>query len=84
MTEERTPRQIVLEMEPVIRTLRNGADAAVAAATSPHWGHIAPNGLFYIAEHLEEDVRRLDALWRKLCAATEGDGPRPSLKAVEE
>ena len=83
MTEDR-PRQIALDMEPVLRNLRNGADAAVAAAISPHYGQHDPNGLFYIAERLEEDAGQLHALWRKLCAATEGDCPRPPLKAVEE
>ena len=83
MTEDRA-HEIALAMEPVLRDLRNGADAAVAVALSPHYGQREPNGLFYIAERLEEDAGRLDALWRKLCATTEGDCPRPPLKAIEE
>ncbi len=84
MTEKRTPRQIALSMEPLIRALRNGADAAVAVAGSGHYGHIEPNGLIYIAEALETNIEQLKAFWQELCAVTEGDVTRPPLKAVDE
>ena len=83
MTEFKS-RLIVLAMEPIVRDIRSGADAAVAAAKSPHYDEREPNGLLYIAERLEEDAKRLDALWHKLCAATEDDRPRPPLRVVEE
>ncbi len=84
MTEKRTPRQIAISMEPLIRELRNGADAAVAVAGSGHYGYIEPNGILYIAEALERDAEQLKGLWCELCAVTEGDVTRPPLKAVEE
>ncbi len=84
MTEKRTPRQIAISMEPLIRELRNGADAAVAVAGSGHYGHIEPNGILYIAEALERDAEQLKELWRELCTVTEGDVTKPPLKAVKE
>ncbi len=83
MTEERTPRQIVLSLELIIRDLSNGVDAAVALAMSPHYGQPKPNGLFFVAEALELSVRRLRELWRELDAATEGQPTLSPLKAVE-
>ncbi len=84
MTEKRTPRKIALRMEPLIRDLRNGADAVVAVAGSDHYGHIEPNGILYIAEALGRDAEQLKELWCELCTVTEGDVTRPPLKAVDE
>ncbi len=78
MTEKRTPRKIALSMEPLIRALRNGADAAVAVAGSGHYGHIEPNGILYIAEALERDAEQLKGLWCELCiGARPITGARP-------
>ncbi len=82
MTEESTPRPIVLRMEPIIRDLSNGIDAAVALALSPHYGQPKSNGPFFVAEALELSVRRLRESWRELDAATEGQPTLPPLKAV--
>ncbi len=84
MSEERTPRGLTLDMEPVVRDLRNGIDAAVALAMSPLYGQREPNGLFYIAEALETNVGQLRELWRELAAATDGQPVYAPLKAVEE
>ena len=56
MSEERTPRQIVLDMEPVLRNVRDGVDAAVGLGSSDRYNTGEPNGLAYIADSLERHV----------------------------
>ncbi len=70
--ETRTPRLIVLEMEPILRTLCNGTDAAVAVACSDHYADREQNGILYIAEAINADARRLQKLYDELADATQG------------
>ena len=69
MTEERTPHQIVLDMEPVLRNVRDGVDATVGLGSSDRYNTGEPNGLAYIADSLEKHVNQLHELWRELYAA---------------
>ena len=66
MTEERTPRQIVLDMEPVLRNVRDGVNAAVGLGSSDRYDTGEPNGLAYIADSLERHVNQLHELWLEL------------------
>ena len=70
MSEPRTPRQIVLDMEPVIHTLCNGTDVAITVATPDHYVKDEQNGGLYIAESLDRNAVQLRKLWRELDLAT--------------
>ncbi len=61
-TETRTPRQIVMEMEPLFSDLCNGADAAVALSYADHYEHSDPNGLVFVADAVNALATRLNAL----------------------
>ncbi len=77
-SETRTPRLIVLEMEPILRTLCNGTDAAVAVACSDHYAEREQNGILYIAEAINADARRLQKLYDELADATQGQSLHPT------
>ena len=80
MTEERTPREIALKMEPVIRYLRDGVDALDSIGRSDRYDKDAPNGLLYVADSLGDHVAQLKELWRELCTMTGIDCAKPPLK----
>ena len=86
MTGPSATRQIVLDMEPLFRDLRNGVDAAVVLSRSERFDADIPNGLVFVVDELEELVVGLSGLWRDLAAATESQPttPTPPLKAVAE
>ncbi len=68
---DRTPHQIVLDMEPLVRTLCNGTDAAVAVASSDQYANVEQNGISFIADALDTNAVRLKELWRELELATQ-------------
>jgi len=70
MTETRTPRLIVLKMEPLFRKLCNGTDAAVALSLSDKFDGPDHNGLVFVAEGIDSVACQLNALWEELDLAT--------------
>ena len=87
-TETRTPRRIICDMEPILRTLCNGTDAAVAVACSDHYAEREQNGILYIAEAINADARRLQKLYDELADATQGQPlhttPPPPIKLITD
>ena len=71
MTAPSATRQIVLDMEPLVRTLCNGTDAAVALASSDQYANVEQNGISFIADALDTNAVRLKELWRELELATQ-------------
>ena len=59
MTETRTPRLIVLEMEPLFRNLCQGTDAAVSLSRSRDIEDPDHNGLVFVAEGIDSAARRV-------------------------
>ena len=53
MSDPRTPRKIVLAMEPLFRKLCNGTDAAVALSLSDKFDGPDHNGLVFVAEGID-------------------------------
>ena len=78
MTEPRTPRRIIFDMEPLVRALCNGTDAAVAVACSDHYADSKDNGILYIAEAINADAGRLKKLYGELADATQGQPLNPT------
>ncbi len=71
MTDPRTPRRIICDMEPILRTLCNGTDAAVAVASSDQYRNAEHNGISFIADALDTNAVRLKELWKELELATQ-------------
>jgi hypothetical protein len=78
MSDPRTPRRIIFDMEPLVRALCNGTDAAVAVACSDHYAEIKDNGILYIAEAINADAGRLQKLYDELADATQGQPLNPT------
>ena len=78
MSDPRTPRKIVLAMEPLFRKLCNGTDAAVALSLSDKFDGPDHNGLVFVAEGIDSVACQLNSLWEELDLATRGQSPTSS------
>ena len=78
--ETRTPRLIVMEMEPLISALCNGSDAfdAIARANNDDMIDVEPTGILYIAEALGADIGRLTKMYEELLEATRDQPAYPT------
>ena len=78
--ETRTPRLIVLEMDPLISALCNGSAAfdAIAWANNDDMIDVEPAGILYIAEALGADIGRLRKMYEELLEATKDQPAIPT------